>query len=242
VTPRARLAILVSRIALVLSTLLAFPATAGAGGHLVVVGDDWPTSNTYFDASSQAFTLNVFGWLTQTAPLKRVLLDDQFDHYLSYSQMVNALISNGYSVSRSPTSTWNTAYLNQYDVVLLENSPVDSTALVDFVDCGGSAYVVGGGGNSDVLYNQFLSAFGLSFSPYVDLSAPFTNFVAHPVTVGVTSLTADRPTPINVLAPGPQVLCSQYGENFLAIDAPVLLCRPTPTRPHTWGELKSSYR
>src|SRR5256885_1422944 len=79
-----------------------------------------------------------------------------------------------------------------YDAAVVETGPINDFALTNFVACGGGVYVVGGGGNSDALYNGFLTPLGASFSPFVDLSYSVTTFVAHSLTAGVAHLNVER--------------------------------------------------
>jgi hypothetical protein len=234
------------RLALLLASALAagllLPRQAHAQGRLVVYAEDWSTSDFYYDASAQAFALNVFAWLTESSSGKRLLFDDTYNQYLPYTQMDADLLANGFTIDRIPTASWTPALLAGYDAVMVENAPIDEVMLRDHLVCGRGVFVVGGGELTPALYNPFLAFYDLSFSPIVDSPEVTTTFVPHPITAGVSILLAGRPSPINVTAPGPLVLSAQDGMNWLVVVGPGSPCEPTPARARSWGSLKIHYR
>jgi hypothetical protein len=187
-------------------------------GRLVVNADDWTTHDGFFTASAETFTLNVFTWLTRSTPNARLLIDDQFDSSNpNYTLMLNALSRAGFTFVRAHTSTWSAGLLATFDAVLIELGTVDPILLRDYVFQGGGLYVVGGFTPSPSRYNPLLANFNLSLSPPTPGSFTVTQFAAHPVTNGVTALSTAGPTSINTTGPGPSIVSTQYGINFLAV-------------------------
>jgi hypothetical protein len=113
------------------------------------------------------------------------------------------LRSNGQAVTRlqtttmtSSTSSVTAALLTDYDVVILDRlvrtySSTEARVLRDWVMAGGGVMSMSGytGGGEDVTRpNTLLAAIGLQYLPGLQ-NGPVTSFAAHPVTMGLSSVT-----------------------------------------------------
>lgn len=109
------------------------------------------------------------------------------------------LEARGTSVERSHLSaaeTFDSALLNKYDVVIFDRlprayTPEEAEILKTWVEArGGFVSMTGytGAPEPDFYTNTLLAPFGLEYQPGLQ-SEPVTMFAAHPVTVGLTSVT-----------------------------------------------------
>jgi len=209
---------------------------------VVVYSDDWTLSNSHYSASSRALAENICHWLTGCGATQRILFDAAYSRFLSYSQLDADLAAAGFVIDRLPTSIWTPALLEQYDAVLMQEDPISPVMLHDYQQAGGNLLVIGGGTFTPTLFNDLLAFYNMRFEPLVNSPEVTTTFVSHPVTTGVTVLTAGRPSPITVLGAGPVVLSHHGGINWLALGGATGDCPPTATAPSTWGRVKAIYR
>jgi len=97
---------------------------------------------------------------------------------------------------KTATETFDLAFLNKYDVVILDWLPREYTAaeadaLRQWVEAGGGFMSMTGYNGTptpDFYPNSLLAPFGLAYQPGL-LNGPVTTFATHPVTVGLTSVT-----------------------------------------------------
>ena len=199
----------------------------------MVSADDWPICDSYWDTSASIFTLNTFGWLTEFSTGKRILGSPivETDPLHTKNHMVDTLQTNGYTVNIIDTSSWTQALLEYYDVVFIEVGPIDDTLLIDYVNGGVGVFLIGGHFGSELLFNEFLLHFGMSWHEVVDLRVTLTSFEPHPVTTGVSSLEIGGPTPVEVHTSDPLVLSTCDGWNLLVIYSKELV---SPNSGDTW--------
>lgn len=116
---------------------------------------------------------------------------------LAASQFEQWLIDRGTSAERINPALVDDAVLSAYDVVILdqltrEYTPVEAAAFDAWVNAGGGLMAMTGHTASPVSAQQWpngiLGPMGLEYQGPL-LSGPVTDFVPHPITVGLTSVT-----------------------------------------------------
>jgi hypothetical protein len=113
-----------------------------------------------------------------------------------FQTFVKALGTSTARVNTMPTDTFDPALLAGFDVVILDRlarpyTAAEANTLRTWVEAGGGVVSMSGYANSaapDFYANPLLAPFGLSYGGPL-ISGPANNFVMHPTTAGLTSVT-----------------------------------------------------
>ena len=174
-------------------------ASTGAYAKAVVVGHDVNTLATFVSgAQEDAFAVNVADFLTAGSTTRNLLMfeSNPGDGTRNFAPGVLAALTNaGFSIT--VTSDYATPFSTFDAVFVAQDFPIvgflDNTALINYVDGGGSVYVAGGVGPSPAGeaagWSSFLNHYGLAFNgtSYNNLnSVAITS--SHPIFAGITTL------------------------------------------------------
>lgn len=190
--------------ALLIGSLCATSAIAQPG-RIVVNADEWTLSNSanWATPDTANFARNIAEFLTG-APSGANLLAYSENFGLTGSNLANEMTNAGHSWTVDTSSAFTLELLQNFDAVYVGGrvggSDPDAQVLADYVNAGGSVFIMGGagstggyGGNpvleSDA-WNPFLNAFGLAFSNTYDAgSGTFDpEDTDHPIFAGVDGL------------------------------------------------------
>jgi len=158
----------------VLAAWTVAPRLASAQRRLVVNADEWTLGNGNIVAApdnGDVFARNVRNWLTGGAAGNVLAYSSNFG--LNGSTLASVMSTNGYTWTQVDpgTAAGNTAWANRnsYRAIFLGGNEVPSlTDLIDYVNGGGSVYLMGGTGFSlpggeDTYWDPLLARFGLDF-------------------------------------------------------------------------------
>jgi len=117
---------------------------------------------------------------------------------LTASQFQQWLIDRGTSADRIDPPLVDAALLDAYDVVILdqltrEYTPAEAAVFDDWVNAGGGLMAMTGHTSSPVSAQQWpngiLGPMGLEYQGELLVTGPVTDFLPHPITMGLTSVT-----------------------------------------------------
>lgn len=217
--------------ALSVGVVAALSLSGQATGVIVVNHDEWTLSDTGFaqaGASAGNFARNVAAFMTGGGTGNFLAYSTNFG--LTQSALANAITADAHSwtVSVAPLTL---ADMKTYDGIWLGGTQVPNLAdLVQYVQEGGSVYLMGGTGergpsNEADRWNPFLEQFGLQFdrSSYNGVSGNQTSPGAHPLLVGVDELYFNNGNSIADLFPADpanQVIWTSGGDGFIGVYVP----------------------
>jgi hypothetical protein len=117
---------------------------------------------------------------------------------LAASQFQQWLIDRGASADRIDPPLVDATVLDVYDVVILDQltrayTPAEAMAFDDWVNAGGGLMAMTGHTSSPVSAQQWpngiLGPMGLEYQGELLINGPVTDFLPHPITMGLTSVT-----------------------------------------------------
>ncbi|MCE9595688.1 MAG: hypothetical protein K8S98_15980 [Planctomycetes bacterium] len=197
----------------------ALAAPAFAEGRIVLVHDDWTTSNAGFAQAptTAQFALNVADWFSPGVHGNFLVYSQSFA--LVDTKLAQTMTGAGHTWTVSVATPFSLALAQQYDAVFLGGFPVNTAVLTQYVQGGGDVYLFGGTG-SDSVWNPFLANFGFKFDPLNNVSGLLSITSPHPLFSGVTSLYQVNGSTIVDLEPANgknQLLVSQGGVGLFAV-------------------------
>jgi hypothetical protein len=140
-------------------------------GSVVVFNDEWPLTNVGFSnapSGAQRFTENLVDQMDPHDGVKILIWSSNYSSEWTGTFRAR-LVIEGATVTTSSDPSLSLSQLLQHDGVILADAlpsggAPNNARLIDYVNAGGNALVLGGCNNSDASYfNTFLNAFGLGF-------------------------------------------------------------------------------
>lgn len=140
-------------------------SVVAAAGRVVVVGDDWPLSNTGFTEPNDGAVLaeNAAAWFTNGAPGRFLAYSN--NQALTGSSLAAAMQTAGHDWEVRSSGDVSLATLLTYDAVFLAALAIDTATLTAYVEQGGNVYLAlgtgaGGAPAEAARYNPFLEPLG----------------------------------------------------------------------------------
>ena len=211
----------VTVILVVLLTLIGSSAV-NADASSIVVGHDintLATSPTIPSGQEPAFAVNVATFLTSGSASKNLLLfeSNPGDAIRNFAPSVlTALTNAGFALT--VTSNYATPFTGFDAIFVAQDFPVagflNNSALISYVNAGGSVYLAGGVGTSAAVeaagWSTFLNNYGLAFATsYNGLSTVAITSV-HPIFAGITNLGSGNGQSIINLGTNPNAQIVQF--------------------------------
>jgi hypothetical protein len=201
--------------------LVALGATPqGALANAIVVGHDINTlGSTVAGAQEDSFAVNVASFLTSGSPVRSLLLfeSNPGDGTRNFATgVLNALSAAGFVVT--VTSNYSTSFAGYDAVFVAQDYPIvgflDNTALVNYVDGGGSVYLAGGvgpsAGTEAAGWSGFLNHYGLAYATAYNGINSVTITGTDPIFSGITALRSGNGQSILDLGTNPNAHIVQF--------------------------------
>lgn len=205
-------------------------------GRIIVNNDEWTLSDGIPDTDYEpfagpnnagTFAKNIASWFTGCVPGKFLVYSE--NHGLTGSNLADAMTSEGHTWTVDSSVTFNLSTLMQYDAVFLGDIPADNAVLINYVNAGGSVYVMGGTTlenpkTASTFWNTFLKHFGLQYSTQHNTfrgDIPISS--THPILCGLGDLLMITGNSITDLEPSNaknQVIAKYQGQGLIAIYDP----------------------
>jgi RHS repeat-associated protein len=158
-------------------------------GTVVVNSDEWTLSNQGLTMAPGAanFARNLASWFKRGDRGRFLVYSSVFG--LIENRLQSLMLAEGHEWAIRSDGVLTAEILKKYDAVFLSGLAVDPTLLKDYVAQGGGVYICGRGSDQDpVLWNDFLSSFGLVMAGANPVVAVTPIQSTHPLFKDVDSL------------------------------------------------------
>jgi hypothetical protein len=214
----------------ILAVLILLGGTAGkVNANAIVVSHDINTLGTIVAGSQETtFAVNVASFLTAAHATKNLLLfeSNPGDGTRNFaSNVLSALASAGFTAT--VTANYATPFAGFDAIFVAQDFPtvgfLSNTALINYVNAGGSVYLAGGVGPSAAIeaagWSVFLNNYGLAFASEYNGINSVTITSAHPIFAGITALGSGNGQSIIDLGTNPnaQIVQAQGGQGMYAV-------------------------